>query len=38
VAAKLPVEIAETPKLYNQLVKRFRVLEPFVVFLNSPLV
>ena len=30
--------LAVTPKLYEELVKRFRAMTPFVEFLNAPLV
>ena len=35
--ASLPADIVETPKLYRQIVKHFRGIEPFLVLLNSPL-
>jgi len=28
----------ETPKLLKELVKRFRAIEPFIVFLNTALI
>lgn len=34
---QLDPAIIETPKLYKELVKRFRAIEPFIVFLNAPL-
>ena len=34
---QLDPAIIETPKLYKELVKRFRAIEPFIVFLNTPL-
>ena len=35
--AKLDPKVVETPKLLAQLVKHFRAIEPFIVFLNSGL-
>lgn len=35
--AHLPPELAETPKLYKELLKHFQVMLPFLRFLNAPL-
>ncbi|HEY1206051.1 MAG: DUF2461 domain-containing protein [Bryobacteraceae bacterium] len=35
---ELDPALAATPKLYEELVKRFRAMTPFVEFLNAPLV
>jgi uncharacterized protein (TIGR02453 family) len=34
---ELPPELANTPALYTEVVKHFRVMTPFVEFLNAPL-
>lgn len=34
---QLDPEVATTPQLYDELVKRFRAMTPFVEFLNAPL-
>ncbi len=36
-AGQLDPAITETPKLFQELVKRFRAIEPLIVFLNSAL-
>ncbi|MFY9728834.1 MAG: DUF2461 domain-containing protein [Bryobacteraceae bacterium] len=35
--AELPPELATSPKLYPEIVDRFRVMMPFLRFLNAPL-
>ena len=34
---ELPAEIATTPELFREIVKRFRVMVPFLNFLTEPL-
>jgi hypothetical protein len=38
VSSKLPVEIALTPALGKEIVKRFKLAAPLVSLLNEPLV
>jgi len=35
---ELPPEVALTPTLYDEIVKRFRAMAPFTDFLNAPLI
>ena len=35
--SELPPEIATTPKLYDEIVARFKAMAPFMDFLNAPL-
>ena len=35
--ARLDPKVVETPRFFKQLVRSFRAVEPFIVFLNSPL-
>jgi len=37
VSARLPVDIATTPKLVAEIIKRFRAVAPMVALLNAPL-
>ena len=38
LATKLPVDLATSPKLIKEIVKRFEVAAPLVAFLNAPLI
>ncbi|GAA3749100.1 DUF2461 domain-containing protein [Terriglobus aquaticus] len=37
LSAKLPLEVATSPKLVNEIAKRFRAVAPMVALLNAPL-
>jgi hypothetical protein len=38
VSSRLPVDVALTPGLLKEIVKRFKLAEPLVSLLNSPLI
>jgi uncharacterized protein (TIGR02453 family) len=35
---EIPGDLATTPKLYSEIVQRFRAITPFMNFLNAPLI